>query len=572
MRHSLKKSISFSFRNQDFRPAWLPFLIIAAALLCLAAIYLFPSPWEFPMDDTYIHFVYAQNLARNGQLMFNAPGEIGVGTTSLTWVLLLAAAYRLGIPLHLAAKTLGLLSLISAGCGLFLLLKPLFKALPALALALLVTGSGHLLWFALSGMETVLFFALGILALLLYRQQRWISLGIILGLLALTRPDGLALAAAIGALEIGQMLFHRSTDKRGKVIIALLVCGLICAPWFGYLLWRTGHILPTSAVGKQVSSLIGIRLVVSRSPGLAFLAKLPALIYFGAWLVYLLEFVLGGMALPGPGLPVGASVGNAGYSIAYLGILGWLLVIAPLLVSCVGWLREFLRKHKFLAEPYRPFLALSVWLILHNLAYAFFLPIPGTASRYGSINHLALWLALFIGLLRIAPRTGWFYGLAAGLLLIASANTVYWNRVYDANLEHMQNVRIDATHYVINNLPPEDYCAAFDVGVMRFYSQRPIVDLGGLIDPALGEVYRTDGRIDRYLSERGVTCVILPGQTGTTSQGWFDFAQKMGLTKSPYFTLQQEKVFAIDYNRWLLGYLPTNNYQATVTIYRLRRP
>jgi hypothetical protein len=208
-------------------------------------------------------------------------------------------------------------------------------------------------------------------------------------------------------------------------------------------------------------------------------------------------------------------------------------------------------------------------VIFHNLAYAFFLPIPGTASRYGVINHVALWLALFIGLLRFTPRPGWFRMLSAGLLLIACANTLYWNRVYDANLEHMLNVRIAATRHVTASIPSTERCAAFDVGVMRFYSQRPIIDLGGLIDPALGEVYRSDGRIDRYLAERGITCVILPGQTGRSEQGWFDFAEEMGLTASPFFTLQQVRVFAIDYERWLLGYLPTNNYQATVTIYRL---
>ncbi len=572
-------------------PSHLPFLIIAIVLLALAALFLFPSPWEFPMDDSYIHFVYAQNLARDGQLFFNTPGETGVGTTSLTWVLLLAGAYRLGIPLHLAAKTLGLLSLVGAGWGLYLLMQPLLKPLPALALALLVTASGHLLWFALSGMETALFFALGILALLLYRRRQPVPLGITLALLALTRPDGLALAAAIALVEVAFWI-HRSKNSQGKPMIgraflasamngegrlaqgrinfALLIAVLLCSPWFAYLLIRTGHLLPTSAMGKQVTSLIGIRLVVSQNPALYFLSRFPALAYFGSWAGYLLEFVLGGMSLPGPGLPGAASPGSPAYHISYLAIFGWAAIILPLLLSFRRWLAAFIRQRRFLEQRFRPLLVFSTWLVLHNLAYAFFLPIPGTASRYGSINHLAMWLALFIGLLRFAPRPVWQRGLAAGLLLIACANTLYWNRVYDANLEHMQNVRIAAARYVLQTFP-EVNVAAFDVGVMRFYTQRPIIDLGGLIDPLLGAVYRSDGRIDRYLSERGVRCVILPGQTGATAQGWFDFAREMGLTTSPYFTLREDRVFSIDYSLWLLGYLPTNNYQATVTIYRLEQ-
>ncbi len=570
---------------------WLPFLLLAVVLISLAALYLYPSSWEFPMDDTYIHFVYARNLAGQGQLFFNVPGETGVGTTSLTWVLLLAGAYRLGIPLHLAAKMFGLLSLVFAGWGLYLLFRPPLRPLPALALSLLVTASGHLLWFALNGMETALFFALGILALLLYRARRFIALGGILGLLALTRPDGLALSTAIGLVEGTRWVQNILKTHRAQAscpsarlvdnaawqrpratgyLLSLLLCFLICAPWFGYLLWRTGHLLPTSAVGKQVSSLIGLRLVVSQNQALSFLAQFPALAYVSAWAGYLLEFTLGGMSLPGPGLPVASSPGSPGYRISYFAIFTWIIVVLPLLLSFIGWLREFLLQKQYLDQRYQPFLAFSAWFVLHNLAYAFFLPIPGTASRYGVINHLALWLALLIGLLRFTPRPNWQRGMALGLLIIAAANTLYWNRVYDANLEHMLNVRIAAAHYVRNQFPDVNV-AAFDVGVLRFYTQRPITDLGGLIDPLLGEIYRSDGHIDRYLAERYVHCVILPGQAGATEQGWFDFAREMGLTTSPFFTLHEERVFAIDYQRWLLGYLPTNNYQATVTIYRLEK-
>jgi hypothetical protein len=240
----------------------------------------------------------------------------------------------------------------------------------------------------------------------------------------------------------------------------------------------------------------------------------------------------------------------------------------------------FYRGSRAREERYLPLLVFTIWIILHNLAYAFFLPIPGTASRYGAINHIAIWLALLLGLLRVyrlqpaspSPvrrRAGPL--LAAGLALIALSNTLYWNRVYDANLEHMQYVRIAAARYVAEQIPASEPIAVFDVGAMRYFSGRPVIDLGGLIDPDLGEVYRSDGKIDRYLAERDSRYVILPGRANTAEEGWFDFAHEMGLTGSPLFSLEQVQVFEIDYQRWLLGYLPTNNYQATVTIYRLGR-
>jgi hypothetical protein len=45
-------------------PSWLPFAMIVAAVLAASLMFLWPAPLEFPMDDTYIHFVCAQNLAR----------------------------------------------------------------------------------------------------------------------------------------------------------------------------------------------------------------------------------------------------------------------------------------------------------------------------------------------------------------------------------------------------------------------------------------------------------------------------------------------------------------------------
>ena len=222
-----------------------------------------------------------------------------------------------------------------------------------------------------------------------------------------------------------------------------------------------------------------------------------------------------------------------------------------------GWMQD---------EARRPMIVLLIWLILHNLSYIFFLPILGTASRYGAINHLALWLGLTLGLMSFRGSRRWIW-LTGGLALIAIANTVYWNDVYDANLDYMQNVRIQSAAVLRERFPAEQ-CAAFDVGALRYYSRRPVVDLGGLIDPTLGRRFLA-GELDQYLMEHGVTCVFLPGRAQAANEGWFDFATTMGLGTSQLFSICQLEVIEIDYDRWLLGYLPTNNYQASVTIYRL---
>lgn len=542
---------------------WLPHTVIVVVILVASSIYLWPSPLEFPMDDTYIHFVYAENLSERGGLFFNNPGEKGVGSSSLLWVLILGAGNGAGLSMHWLAKLVGISSLAALGIGLYYLLRPLLPIWAALTVVLLVISSGHMLWFALSGMETILFLALGILALLCYREERWGWLGISLGLLAITRLEGIILALVIGGFDI-----WRVRGIRAGLLLSATVCGLICCPWILYLWQRTGYFLPTSGIGRHFSNIAAIQIATERIESLAWLSRFPSLAYPLTWIGYSIEFILGGFALPAPYLNINPGVGSFNYKLSIWAILGLATVVLPLLwISLRRLVNVFKTPGWEKDQRVLPLIIFLFWMVLHNLCYMIYLPIIGSASRYASLNHIALWLALGLGV--------WFAGqsrykswLTAGLITIALANTVYWNRVYDANIEHMRMVRIAAADYIREHIPESDACAAFDVGALRYYSQRPLVDLGGLIDPEMFQWF-TAGKSDQYLIENGVTCLAVPGRTGVTTDGVVDILNESGLSQSDLYKLQQVKVFEIDPERWLLGYLPTINYQATVTIYKL---
>jgi hypothetical protein len=182
-------------------------------------------------------------------------------------------------------------------------------------------------------------------------------------------------------------------------------------------------------------------------------------------------------------------------------------------------------------------------------------------------NNIGVQPALVLGLWLVRQNRFRFW-LAAGLAGIALANTIYWNRVYDANIEHMLKVRIAAANYIREQIPESETCAASDIGALRYYSRRPLVDLLGLIDPGLRQWYLA-GKSDQYLLENRVTCLALPGRAGRTTDGVFDVAKELGFSGSSLFELRQLKVFEIDRQRWLFGYLPTTNAQATVTIYKV---
>ena len=73
------------------RGARLAALFAIVVLVAHAALYLGAM-----LDDAYIAFRYARQLAAGQGLVFN-PGERVEGFTSFSWVLLSAACFRLGV-------------------------------------------------------------------------------------------------------------------------------------------------------------------------------------------------------------------------------------------------------------------------------------------------------------------------------------------------------------------------------------------------------------------------------------------------------------------------------------------
>jgi hypothetical protein len=465
--------------------------------------------------------------------------------------------------MHWMAKMMGLAALAAVGIGLYYLLRSLFPDWVSLITVLLVVLSGHMLWFALSGMETMLFLAFGILALLCYREERWVWLGILLGLLVLTRIEGCALALVIVGVDV-----LRNKSLRPGLLIAGLVSGLICFPWFMYLWLRTGNFIPTSGIGRRFSNIMAISIATKNSQTFSFLSRFPALAYPLAWIGYSIEFVLGGYAFPAPYLYINFGLGSISYRLSLWAILGIAAVVLPL--SVITFLRfiHFLKRWDWVQDSTRlPLILFVFWMILHNICYMIYLPIISAASRYASLNHIALWLTLGLGIwyTKTPVYRLWF---CFGLLSIAIVNIVYWNEVYDANLEHMTQVRIAAADYLFDQRTENGTCAAMDIGALRYYSQQPLIDLGGLMDPSLSQWF-LEGKLDQYLLDQGVTCLVLPGMINADEGGIFDIPKELGFSQSNLFDLRKDTVFQIPPQRWLFGYLPTSNYQATVEIYTI---
>lgn len=182
------------------------------------------------IDDAFITLQYVKTLLASGTWGF-FPGAVANSATSPLNVILLGLVSLFTGPTPEAAFWLYLASLF-------------FTTLVLTRLSLQLSGSTLSGWLAASallfnpllistmGLESILFVALFVLALYSYRCRRWSLLGIVLGLLTLTRPEGFLFLLLF-------LLFM--PDGRGRVALLYAVCIL---PWYLFSWIYLGSLVP----------------------------------------------------------------------------------------------------------------------------------------------------------------------------------------------------------------------------------------------------------------------------------------------------------------------------------------
>jgi len=154
----------------------------------------------YPLDDSWIHLTYARNLARSGRWEF-IPGIVSAGSTAPLWTVLLSAGYLFGLPYLVWTTFLGWFCLSWTGWAAMRLWGVLWPSRSSLdwVIGVVLVLSWPLVWAAGSAMETLLFIALELEVLYLYglhitgKGKSLVCLGLVAGLLVLTRPEGLGL-------------------------------------------------------------------------------------------------------------------------------------------------------------------------------------------------------------------------------------------------------------------------------------------------------------------------------------------------------------------------------------------
>lgn len=192
--------------------------------LCCAAAFHALQFRHLP-DDAYISFRYATNFADGAGLVFN-PGEYVMGYSNFLWIMLLVTGEILGVSAPVLAPVLG----VVLGWGIlaivyFHLRRTYGGILGATAGAALLVVNATFAFWLVGGLEGPLFGLLllaGVVVALGIEDEsalnQYLILGLLFGLAALTRPEGVFYAVPVA----GYLLLHKRDRERAKLVAAFL--------------------------------------------------------------------------------------------------------------------------------------------------------------------------------------------------------------------------------------------------------------------------------------------------------------------------------------------------------------
>jgi hypothetical protein len=249
---------------------YLPALAISSALGLLAVRNILEDAGRpaMPLDDSFIHLVYARRFGEGAPFTFSPDGGFSSGATSFLWPLALAPFWLIGfrgLDLVWIVWALGTVLHAAVAVETKRLAEPLVGRAAAIATAAMCLLFGAFAWFAWSGMETIA------LAWIMTRtarvtsdlaetaphlRTRRLALGVALAGAAapLIRPEGGVLALVAFA---GLLLYPPAGSERfGAAARALLprlwalvpVTGVLLVPLLNVAL--TGHARSNTTIVK----------------------------------------------------------------------------------------------------------------------------------------------------------------------------------------------------------------------------------------------------------------------------------------------------------------------------------
>jgi hypothetical protein len=402
-----------------------------------------------PLDDAWIHLVYAQSFAGFEGFAYN-PGELETGFTSPLWAILLTPLFWLRLPwdvsLVLVVKCVGIAVWWIAGIFGYRVGARFAGRGAGVVLALMIALDPWLAFGAVSGMEVPLACATTLAGFDYLAAQRWRAAGIGFALAIWSRPE----LAVVAIAAIAAMAWARrgaGVDRkpvRDFAIPPAIAAGL----WAAWNVIVSGRLLPGAFYLKHQAD----------SPLDAF-SDAPA--------------VLVDQLFDYPWLFAGS--GLVAYAVG-----AWRITREPvhrdaaiaLLASGPLWLLATIWAHRInepLAFYWHRYLDAGLPLLLAPIAI-------GTWTCIGAGVHVTKGAR--------ARRDLAFAALALPLLALFAVtlpSKLERNAELQAwSAQNIEDLHVKTALWIAANTEPTDSIATHDAGALRFISQRHTVDMLGI--------------------------------------------------------------------------------------------
>ncbi len=436
------------------------FLIICAQKISLG----------FPLDDAWIHQTYARNLGEMGEWAF-IPGQSSAGSTAPLWSALIALGYLLNIPYKWWTYGLGVIAMIAIAWLAVDWVRTRDRTLGVwgIGLAALLLLEWHLVWAALSGMETILLALLSILFFWILAQEvfNFFVVGVLIGVGIWIRPDALTLL--LPAAWIIFIMYRGNFRQIGAALLRVIVG--IAGPFLTYLTmnWSVaGSIWPSTFYAKQVEYS-----VLQQSP------------YLYRYVEQLNAIAAGALIILMPGI---------------------LLFIIQAIKSR-SWER----------------LAPIIWVGTYIGAYALRLAATYQHGRY-AIPTIPILLVVGFEGIRI-----WYTQNGASrakriihrvwILTLGGVVAIFWwqgSQAYAQDVAIIETEMVKASLWVAENTESDSFIAAHDIGALGYFGNRGIIDLAGLVTPEVIPIIRSEVDLETFLDQNCADYLM-------TFPGWYPF-------------------------------------------------
>jgi arabinofuranosyltransferase len=444
---------------------WFRYLLLGLAAMCSCGLFLALGAQigggGFPLDDAWIHQTFARTLAETGRWSFQGK-ELSGGSTGPLYGILLSALYLLGVEPIWGTYAIGCLLLWAAAVTASELAEEVFPGriwVPAAA-GMLIATEWHLVWAALSGMETMLLIvlSLSVFCVLCREHPSWTLLGLLIGVTVWIRPDGITLLGPAGVMLLLGVRHKRITGR--QIMIFCASFSAIAAGYFFFNWVVAGDLWPNTFYAKQAE-------YASAREGL-FLLR---------YLRLSKQFLTG----------IGAS------------LVPGLIIETYLLIKRRGW----------------ALLTGAIWVLGYIGIYAWRLPVDYQHGRYLMPAMPMAFLLGALGLIDIweMPEASWItlvvkkaWGISA--VAIALVFLVLGARAYGMDLAVINSEMVATAKWVSLNTAPGSVIGAHDIGALGYFSQRKILDLAGLVTPDVIPFIRNEDELKNYLSNEGVDYLV----------------------------------------------------------------